>query len=374
MTYINPGVATSSSDNPSLSLVSPSTPSILFTPPTNAVAYAGDKTVTVVWTGSLPVSYFSVTLQPIGVNIQSSGSSATFINLTNGTAYTAYVNAVYPGGNSVSIATSAVTPSALPFGNVNSAVLAAWYATDKLVSPPTNGNPVISGSGGTGIFWNDASGNGRHIASSPNAATMVTSWQNSKPALLWTGASGGTGTYMLLPFGLSTLGSQFTIFFVGDITAATNSAAEQGRLISNNSGTTSDTTNRGNTFEVDCFGNGSTTNSFRQISGTMNMQSALITVGTAYVFSAVYGLIINNGGFAYINGTKQTTNDGHLQAIAPPPVGQVIALGARPPNGLAVWKGRHAEWLFYRGAMNDTDRHTIEAALGTKYNITMAVQ
>ena len=343
-------------------------------PPTNVQAFAGPASVTATWlapTVGQPTGY-TVTLSPGGASTSVSGLTATISGLTNGTAYTASVVATNGGGNSTSASATAVTPKAsgLTLGTVPSALtgvttgqLFAWYAADQLPSPPANTVALSSGSGGTGIFLNDASGNGHNIATASSPPTMVTSWTNSKPAMLFDGA----GNFLNLPFGLDTLGGIFSLFAICDLTAAVNGSSQNDmRLISNN-GTSAQ--ERG--WEVDAYGNGSTTNTFREIFQYNAMQSATITTATPYAYSAVYGLAANGGGFRYIKGTKDTTGGGVLSAQ--PPLAINLTIGGQS-GGIKLWKGRIAEIILFQGALSDTDRHAVESYIGTKYALTMAVQ
>lgn len=343
--------------------------------PSNVEAFAGPAQITVTWQAPLigtPTGY-TVTVTP-GTHVSTvTGLTATITGLTNGTAYTASVTANNSGGSSTALAATAVTPTAsgtstgqVPTAlttGITSGLLFAWYSADQIAGPPNNGAPI-----GATTPWLDYSGNGWNPGSQPNTGTFVSSWTNSKPAVLWTGANGGTGTYVLLPFSLTQVGGEFTIFAVCDLTAATNQAGENDmRLLSNNSSAATS-----NSWEVDGYGNGSTTNTFRNLWSLSSYQSSTLSLTTPYVYSGVYGIAVDNtsGNHGYINGTKQTgTLSAQTQLV------QDLVWGAtRLGNYDKAWKGRFAELIVIAGSLTDTDRHTVEAYLGTKYNITMAVQ
>lgn len=376
MSFTNPGPASSRSDTLSLNISVADIPSVSFAQPANVTANAGDKIIRVTWSSSAAPLYFSITLQPSGVTIQSSGFSAIFSGLSNGTAYTAFVSAVYAGGKSVSVSSIAVTPSPIPWGNVTTGSLFARYSIDGLVAAPTNGNPLVSGSGGTGIFLNDLSGNGRNVTSISSVPTMVTSWANSKPAINFN----GNGNYITLPFDTTSWNGQVSLFIVGALTALNNTAVQSDQhLFSNTNYNGTAFTYDPYAVRVDMQGDGATYSSSRQVS----MAQALSTTGndnangvtsikaaTPFVASYVFGAE-NGGGFQYFNGNKAT---GNLTIVAP--TTNILILGARGniANLNRYFNGRIAEVILYNGALSDADRHIVETSLGAKYAVTMAAQ
>ncbi len=330
------------------------------TAPQSVLAFAKNTSLKVTWLAPVsgqPSSYI-VTLSPGGATASVTGLSATIIGLTNGTPYIASVVGVNAAGNGTSASATAVTPStaAAALSAVTSADLFSWYAADQITSPPSNGNPLISGSGGTGLLLNDASGNNWGIsAGTTNKPTMVTSWVNSKPGMTWAGAS---HVGLNFPFTLAQLGSVFSYWVVLVNTAST------GRIISNNIGAPA---TLGAIWEIDTVGP-----AFRQL-GFKNISSSAISNGTTYMLTCTYGNTPDgHEGFAYINGTKQTTTGGQLTARQA--TANLLTWGEQATN--ANWiDGVFGECGFMRGAWSDADRHAVEAAIGTtKYGLTMAVE
>jgi len=334
----------------------------LLTPsaPQNVAAFAKNASIKLSWLPSAfgsPTSY-SVTLSPGGATVTTTGLTVTITGLTNGTTYTATITPINAAGNGTAATAQVVTPSsaAASLSAITSADLFAWYAADQLPSPPSNGNPLITGSGGTGLLLNDASGNGWGIsAGSTNKPVMVTSWLNSKPGMNWVGAN---HCRLNFPFTLAQLGSVFS-FWVVIINTST-----PGRIISNNIGAPA---SLGQTFEVDNFGP-----AFRQL-GFVNISSSVITTGTAYMLTCTYGNTPDgHEGFAYVNGVKQTLSGGQLtakQACA-----NLLTMGAQA-NDSNWLDGVIGDMGILRGAWSDADRHTIESIIGTtKYGLSMSVQ
>lgn len=345
--------------------------------PQSVLAYAGNTTATVTWNPPLagnPFSY-AVTASPGGATTTVSGTTATLTGLTNGTAYTITVVANNAYGSSSPATANVVTPTAASSSltGITTANLFAWYAADQLVSPPTNGNPLISGSGGTGIFWNDASGNGRHVTISNAMPTMTTSWTNSKPALTFNGST----QYLQLPFTTQNWNGQCSMLIVGTIAAI---AASDTHIVANESfnGTVFEAASQ--RFTIDCFGDGSTYSQSRIIlppanvySGSGNDNASGVTSMKAnipFVISVVFGAA-NGGGYQYFNGNKVNSNLNVISSLINP-----IFIGARGnvANISRFFNGKIGEIGFWSGAWSDTDRHSIEAYAGTKYNVTMAVQ
>jgi len=95
-----------------------------------------------------------------------------------------------------------------------------------------------------------------------------------------------------------------------------------------------------------------------------------VGVATVYALSNTFGAA-NGGGAQYFSGTKST---GSLNEMIVNVNSLFIGARGNISNLSRFYNGRIAELIFFTGALSDTDRHTVEAYLGTKYNITMAVQ
>ena len=342
--------------------------------PRNVRAFAKNSSIKVTWSPPLygKVSSYLVTVSPGNATTTTITPSATIGGLANGTAYTATVVAVNASGKGSSVIADAVTPNSnsAVLSAVASADLFAWYAADQIVTPPANGNPLISGSGGLGIYLNDASGNGKHVTSISSVPTMVSSWTNSKPALNFN----GNGNYIKLPFNTQTWNGQCTLFIVGSLTALTNTAGQYDQhLFANYSYNGSSFSYSPYASRIDMVGDSSayasirqqSTNAINSTTGDDHLNGvSSIKTGSPFVSSTVFS------GYQFFNGNKATNLVYNVSSCP-----NVLLIGARGDvaNASRFYNGRVAEMLLYLGAMSDSDRHKIEAALGTKYGVTMAV-
>jgi hypothetical protein len=269
-----------------------------------------------------------------------------------------------------------VLEAGLAVGQIPSALLTvttgrlwAWYSADQLKTSPGNGNPLVSGSGGTGIFLNDASGNGRDITVAAAPPTYVTGFRNSTTAFGFDGAA----KYLLLPFDTTTWNGAVTTFIVADIQAATSADAH---ILNNRAFNGTVFVQDPQSFYIDHGGTGAPSIRTVAIANVLADSTSTITVGnvgtaTVFALSHTFGAA-NGGGKQYFSGTKQAS--GSLNAIGPNVNSMFIGARGNISNLSRFYNGRIAEVIFFMGALNDTDRHTVETYLGTKYNITMASQ
>lgn len=160
------------------------------TPPTNLFAQAGNRAATVQWISNhaIPTSVV-VTASPGGAFTivpvaDATNATATVTGLTNGVGYTFTVASINSAGSvgRTSVASNAVTPTALP-----SLILPVtrglefWWSAGQVASPG-NGNPLTS--------LQDLSGNGYNFAGqgTGSGGTWVSSWSSGKPAVALNGS------------------------------------------------------------------------------------------------------------------------------------------------------------------------------------------
>lgn len=347
-------------------------------PPTNVQAFAGNGKVTVTWVPPLIGQPNSYTVTVGGVSAYTTGTQATVSGLKNGSAVSSSVVATNAAGDSSpAFASLQVTPTAsglsstqvpVALTGLNSGLLWAWYSASQLVSNPGNGNPLVSGNGGTGIFVNDASGNGRHITVAAAPPTYVTGFRNSTVAFGFDGAA----KYLLLPFDTTTWNGPVTLFVVADIQSA--ATADQ-HIVANDQYNGTNFVNAPYGFVIDTNGAGAPSIRVSQISNVVNDSTTAITVGnvgtaTVFALSETFGAA-NGGGSQYFSGTKSS---GRNNIMSSNTNSMYIGVRGNIANASRFYNGRIAEVIFFAGALSDTDRHTVETYLGTKYNITMASQ
>lgn len=311
--------------------------------PTSVVAHSHNGQARVRWTPSVSgvVTSYTVTASPGGATatVDWPAREATVTGLTNGTAYTFTATATNTAGTSAaSLASNSVTPSSPP-GGVAVQGCCTWLTAASLAL--SNGASVVT--------WTDSSGNGITATppSSPYtgvAPTMLTSWTNSRPALTFNGTSMDLITNLTQEF----IGSQMTLFIVLDMTSASGDR----RVLCDQSAST------------DSYSNNLDTNgpAWRAIFGGMvtpaNLPSA---TNTPTVLS------FTMPGYGYVSGTKFTTTTLTTPAVR----SNVYWIGALADSKL--FPGRIAEIIIYDRILSDTERQAVEAYLGTRYNITMAV-
>lgn len=313
--------------------------------PTNAVAVANNGQAQVSWvapTAGAPIASHTVTASPGGATATASwpALTATVAGLTNGTAYTFTVKANNAAGASAASAASAsVTPSPDP-GGLGIQGCIAWFAADALAGPPSNGAAVSS--------WPDASGNGftGTQATSANRPTFLSSWTNSKPALTFDGSAFTMPTTLTQ----AAIGGYMTVFVVVDITA---NSGDRRILCNQLTGTD------GNANDLDANGP-----AWRCIIAGGSLNNPTATTNTPTIVS------ITSPGFEYANGTKFTTgnNPGSVASA-----GGVYWIGSLAGNQKLL-PGRVAEVIFYNRVLTDTERHSVESYLSTKYAITVVAQ
>ncbi len=121
-------------------------------PPTSVAATSGNGTASVAWStpadnGGSPVTSYILTLSPPAGTITYSGTNATVTGLTNGTSYTATVQAVNANGTSAaSTPSAAFTPSTVPGAPTNlSFTPADGFATGTWTAPADNGGSPVTG-------------------------------------------------------------------------------------------------------------------------------------------------------------------------------------------------------------------------------------
>ena len=315
------------------------------TSPTSPVAIAGNGQATVAWTNpkaGFPITGHTVTASPGGATATVAWPAATaaVTGLTNGTAYTFTVKANNAVGSSVaSAATGSVTPSADP-GALSIQGCAAWWKADALTGY-SDGQSVAT--------VPDSSGNGFNATQpvSPytqSAPTYKASWTNSKPALTFNGSN----MSLITTLTQAAIGSKCTIFVACDVTAFNGDM----RLISNQS-STADSVNS----LID-----TNASAWRAIFAGGQANTPAATLNTPTV------LTITAPGYEYVSGTKSTA--AHITAS--PATTNPWWIGAVAAN--KNYPGRVAEVIFYSRVLTDAERHQVEAYLGTKYAITMAVQ
>lgn len=346
-------------------------------PPTNFYLYGGSFQVTATWLAPLigaPTSY-TVTLNPGNIKRIVTTTSVVITGLTRGMLYTATIVASNGTADSASVTSNSVTvlenglaqgqiPVALT--SVTTGLLWAWYAANQLKSNPGNGNPLASGNGGSGIFINDASGNGRDVTVAATPPLYRTGFRNSTVTFDFTGTQ-----YFILPFDTTTFNGQTTVFIVADIaTYSTDHHILANRLYD------------GTNFQrapyavnISLAGAGAPSVTTDQMSVHMADSVSAITtggLGTATVWALSCVLGGTAGSKQYFSGTKQAS--GTLSTIVSNISPLFVGARGNIANISRQYIGRIAELIFFTGALSDTDRHTVETYLGTKYNIIMASQ
>jgi len=365
MTNYNPGPGSSSTTNQISALTTALPPVIAPAPPTNVQAFAGINQVTVSWSQEILgyASGYSVTVGNKTVIATSSPITVYGVSATNAVSV-ASINA--SGISSTPTSANTVKPNSTFLSGLGSGRLFAWYSADQLVSHPANGSPLVSGSGGTGIFLNDASGNGWDITSASAPPNYLTSFANGKPGLTFN----GTSMFLQPPFNTYQWNGAATLFIAANLAALSNGTNFDQNIISNNN-PVGQPINTNQAFWLDTFGDGSTYAAVRsvglqQILSTTHSTGTNITLGSAYVLTENLGAG-SAGGFQYFNVQLSTGQLNALQKSLTP-----LYVGARP-DGNRYYGGVIAEMIFFQGSLNATDRHAVEAYLGTKYNVAMTV-
>ena len=195
--------------------------------PQSVFAQAGNLSATVQWTPVPGVSGYLVTSNPSGIQVQTSGVSATVTGLQNGISYTFTVLCLLGSVQSTSSTTSnAVTPSALAT-NVFSAYapslasgLVFWLSATQFAatgSAPNNGANVTN--------WPDMSGNGFNFGLNIAGTnpTWVSSWSNGKPAVNGNGINNQLDSKGSNPLNVGRFGPINTLAVLYDVTASPNS-------------------------------------------------------------------------------------------------------------------------------------------------------
>lgn len=300
--------------------------------------------------GILP-SFYEVSSTPITTpQIFSAASQITpwvFTGLTNGTAYTFTVTPIYnlssPG---ISATSNSITPQVQPVAIASTRnPLALWLSADKIVNNAGTSQPANSAGIAT---WLDASGNGTSVPSASSAATtMLTSWTNGKSAVAMSGVSSG---FLPANFTTTFIGSAFTVFIVMQSTLSGNT-----QFIASVDAATGVAKNG---FNLD--NNGTAVRAWS--SENVFIPSATAIANTPFILEATFP------GQLYINGTKQSTANYFLTAIAKNTYPWQI--GNNPKFGLNMI-GDIGSVLVYKGVLSGVDRQTVRQALGAYYNISV---
>jgi len=310
-------------------------------PVISPVAFAGNQQATVVFPAVYGAKVYTVTP---GTNsalaVQTSASSVTMPNLTNGVP----VYFTVTTDNGASGTTSVVTPRPQP-ATLSAAAppVAMWLDANQIngvgVANPAN-LAVVS-------TWQDVSGNGFN-GTTVASPTYLSSWTNGKPALTLNGSS----QYITTALTPAIVGSQATVF----IALSLNSQASAGGSVAY---TWFDY--RGQN-RLDAIANAGV-NNWRWFAGSNN----IVNSSGTYATGAISIVSLVSPGFYYTQGTKMSNVGGNLWGQ------NALLIGANSGPAL-FWPGPIAEMIVYAGKMNDADRHLVETYLGTKYNVTMAVQ
>lgn len=327
--------------------------------PRNVLATSGYQSASVSWSApafGTPISYLAVST-PGNIAGVVTGTSAQFSGLTNGVAYTFSVQTVSGYGIGTAATSNSVTPSATVPVHLQIPNLAVFLDASQ---------------GSPGSTWADSSGSGNDAKSvltvagpypsvfSVTAPTATTDANlNGKAVVAY---STNKGHSLPANFNTQTYGDKMTFFVVFDQTAAAASSV----LFGNRDRTAAlinypfysslridtDSTTGTTLWEVNNLGN-----------ITLQRNSAALTLNTGVILS------MTAPGALFLNGTKQTNLVNAMGKNF-----NRFAIACDPGNGGFYMGVNVAQVIIFNRVLSDAERHTVEAALGSLFNVTMAVQ
>jgi large repetitive protein len=331
VTATNAGSLTSDPSAPSNSVVPlPSKPVITTVTPSNAQ-------VTISWNASSPApTNYTVNGAPSGTCTTAS-TSCVITGLTNGTSYTFTVTANYPGGTTVSNASSPVIPAGPPGPPTGvSATAGNGQATASWTAPVDNGGAALTG------YTATASPGGAHCTTSGATTCTITGLTNFTAytvTVTATNASPQTSAPSSPSSPVTPLPSKPVITTVtpgnAQVTISWNASSPAPTDYTVN-GTPSGTCTTASTSCV--------------ITGLTN--------GTSYTFTVTAN---------YPGGTTVSNASSPVTPLAPTPPGAPTNVKATPGNGQAV-----VTWTAPGNAGTQSLAHTDAAATITGYTVTAA--
>lgn len=330
-----------------------------------ALAVAAPGSALIYFSPSPGATSYTVT-SSTGQVVSGTSSPITVPNLPNGLLQSFTITANTFIGQSTPVTTNSVTPTALPSFLTGVNGVMAMFDADA-ITPVADGAAIAS--------WADSSGNGYSAAQATSTQQPVykiaANWgggTTGRPAVRFDGAS-SNGDSLPTTLTSSLLSAEATIFVVFACTGLTNgSGAGTMRVISNESSRF----DRGFSILTNSAvaGGGGGTSFVTIAGGSSELNSSspdALVANTPVIVSVVCGKQL------FVNGKRYAPPGIGLAALLPRK--QPFVLGNIQANtGALGLAGDIAFALFVRGALNDTQRQAIEAALGTKYGITVVAQ
>lgn len=227
-----------------------------------------------------------------------------------------------------------------PASDAPVAGMLAWYAADRITSPPASGSALAS--------WNDLSGNGYTASQGTGSQrpTYETNVLNGKPVVRFAQSS----TQFLATSALS-LGPDYTLFAVADSSGGSLPEVFIGADVT---GGTRIWQFRFNTGDVEAI--------------AFSSGGAFTATQTATLASFNYLTMRTDASTvqAFVNGTggASTGISGTLNSGS-----QNVVLGDRNTVGGSGLTGDIAEVLIYNTALSTTDRQTVESYLASKWGL-----